>query len=78
MLLTVEGTYQNGQIRLNDDIPFKTETKVIVTFLNDTETRPKKIRLSADSFSFKKTRNALKDHKGSFSDELINERRQSR
>ena len=54
MLLTVEGTYQEGQIYLNDKIPFKTEKKVIVTFLEDVVTTPEKARLTPGNFSFEK------------------------
>lgn len=77
MLLTVEGIYQDGQIYLNDKIPFETEKKVIVTFLEDADTKPEKIRLTPGHFSFAKTREALTNYTGSFSDEVIRERRDS-
>ncbi len=31
MLVAIEGIYHNGQIHLNDKVPFDQETKVIVT-----------------------------------------------
>ena len=77
MLVAVEGVYQNGQVYLNDKVPFENETKVIVTFLEDPAMKPKHKRLTLANFSFSKTREALKDYKGSFSDEVIKERRES-
>ncbi len=77
MLLTVEGTYQNGQIRLNDDVPFTDERKVIITFLDD-DVATDRAHLTIDSFSFRQMREAFRNYKGSFSDEVINERRTSR
>lgn len=35
MLVAVEGIYHNGQVHLNDKVPFDHETKVIVIFLED-------------------------------------------
>ncbi|MFD2569911.1 hypothetical protein ACFSUS_04650 [Spirosoma soli] len=79
MLVSVEGVYQDGQIRLNDKVPFEKETKVIVTFLEDQSIdKPAKKRLTLDDFSFRKSQEALKDYKGSFSDAVIEERRESR
>ena len=77
MLVTVEGIYQNGQIHLSDKVPFDDAKKVIVTFLNEPIAKSEKVQLQFDNFSFKKTREALKNYKGSFSDDLVNERRQS-
>jgi hypothetical protein len=77
MLVSVEGIYQNGQVYLNDKVPFENETKVIVTFLEEPATTPKHKRLTMKSFSFAKTREALKNYKGSFSDEVIQERREA-
>lgn len=77
MLLTIEGTYQNGQIHLNDEVPFVQKKKVIVTFLEEATDSATPNRLTLDSFSFKKTRAALKTDQGSFSDEVIKERRKS-
>ena len=77
MLVAVEGTYHNGQVHLNDKVPFDHETKVIVTFLEDPATMPKPKRLTLNDFSFSKTREALRTHKGSFSDAVIQERRES-
>lgn len=77
MLVTVEGIYQNGQIHLNDKVPFENEKKVIVTFLEDPINKQARARLTPDSFSFRKTREAFKNYKGSFSAAVIEERRKS-
>ena len=76
MLVTVEGIYHNGQVHLNDKIPFDHEMKVIVTFLEDPITKPKTKRLTFNDFSFRKTLEALSGYKGSFSDAVIEERRE--
>ncbi len=77
MLVAVEGTYYNGQVHLNDQVPFDHETKVIVTFLEEPETTPRIKRLTFNDFSFRKTREALSAYKGSFSDAVIQERGES-
>ena len=77
MLVTVEGIYHNGQVHLNDKVPFDHDTKVIVTFLEDPTTQPKTKRLSFNDFSFRKTREALSGYKGSFSEAVIEQRRES-
>ena len=77
MLVAVEGIYHNGQVHLNDKVPFDHETKVIVTFLEDPVTKLKTKRLTFNDFSFRKTREALSNYKGSFSDAVIKERRES-
>jgi hypothetical protein len=77
MLVAVEGVYQNGQVYLNDKVPFENDTKVIVTFLEDPTTASKHKRLTMNDFSFRKTREALKNYAGSLSDEVIRERREA-
>jgi Protein of unknown function (DUF2281) len=37
MLTTIEGTYENGQIILDELPPVQQKTKVVVTFLNEKE-----------------------------------------
>ena len=73
-MLAVQGTYQNGNLILNEKVPFTEKVTVIVTFLEEPKKpTPKKIELA--HFSFSKSRKILKDVKGSFSDTLIEERR---
>ena len=39
MLTAIEGTYENGQITLDELPPVEKKTKVVVTFLGEEETR---------------------------------------
>ncbi len=78
MLVSVEGVYQDGQIRLDDTVSVQNNTKVIVTFLNEKRAaQPAPKRLTLDDFSFRKSQKAMKDYKGSFSDAVIDERREA-
>lgn len=69
--MKLTGTYFDGKI--NVDTPFKTDKpiKVIITFPSQKE---KKI-LKLKDFSFYQSQELLKKYKGSFSDEVIEERR---
>ncbi len=73
-MIAIAGTFQNGVVKLDQEFQSKKPVKVIVTFLEDTEISSEK-RLTLDDFSFAKSREALKDYKGSFSDTVIEERR---
>ena len=73
-MIVIAGIYQNGIVKLDQEFQSKKPVKVIVTFLEDTETASEK-RLTLDDFSFAKGQEALKDYKGSFSDTVIEERR---
>ncbi len=72
-MLAVKGIYEKGKLILKEQVPFKEPAKVIVTFLDETKESTANIKL--DSFSFAKSREILKNVKGSFSDALIEERR---
>lgn len=74
IMVTIEGTYQNGIVKLDREFSSKKPVKVIVTFLEEVEIISEKRLMLAD-FSFAKSQKALEDYKGSFSDEVINERR---
>jgi hypothetical protein len=37
MLITIEGTYENGKITLEEKPPFNHKVSVLVTFLEDVE-----------------------------------------
>jgi hypothetical protein len=67
----VKGTYFNGQLKL--DKPVKTRKPAKVTVIFEEENKAK--RLSLSDFSFLESQELLKDCKGSFSDEVIEERR---
>ena len=73
-MVAIAGTYQDGQIKLDAEISSKTPVKVIVTFLEEVETGTSKT-LSFSDFSFSKSRKALENYKGSFTDTLLDERR---
>ncbi len=73
-MVAVLGTYQNGYVKLDKEYLSEKPVKVIVTFLEDIETTSE-MGLSLSDFSFSKSRKALEDYKGSFSETLIEERR---
>ncbi|KHD06631.1 hypothetical protein PN36_26615 [Candidatus Thiomargarita nelsonii] len=73
-MLAVAGTYQNGKVIFKEKIPFTEKVTVIVTFLEEPKKRIAK-KIDMAGFSFIKSREILKDVKGSFSDVLIEERR---
>lgn len=73
-MVAVVGTYQNGYVKLDKEYASEKPVKVIVTFLEDIETSSEK-GLSFSDFSFSESRKALSDYKGSFSDIVVEERR---
>ena len=73
-MVAVVGTYQNGYVKLDKDYSTNNPVKVIVTFLEDVETHSEE-RLSLSDFSFSKSQKNLENYKGSFSDTVIEERR---
>lgn len=73
-MLQVKGVYDIGEIKLKEKITVPREIPVIVTFLEEIEKEePKKLNLN--DFSFKRSRDVLKDYKGCLSDAVIEERR---
>lgn len=74
-MVVIEGIYENGVVKLEEEVQSKKPLKVMVTFLEETEYQPIK-RLTMGDFSFTKTRNILKNVSSSLSDELIKERRE--
>ena len=73
-MVAVVGTYQDGYVKLDKEYISDKPVKVIVTFLEGIETSSEK-GFSFSDFSFAESRKALSDYKGSFSDTLIEERR---
>lgn len=67
---TITGTYYKGRLSLDKPLKVKKPVKVMVTLLEETETR-----LSISDFSFLESQELFKDCKTSFSDEVIEERR---
>jgi len=71
-MTTITGTYYNGQLKLERPLKTKKPLKVKVTFEEESNTH-----LVLSDFSFLETQDLLKDYKGSFSDEVIEERRKA-
>ena len=74
-MIAVNGTYENGTIRLDRRIQAKKKIKVIVTFL-DEEVTANTNRLTTNDFSFSKSREKSKRFKGSLSDAVIEDRKE--
>ena len=77
-MLKIKGTYQNGSIHLDSQPAVNRSVKVIVTFPeadvpSPAEATPKILKWN--DFSFDKSRQLLKNLKGSLSEEVITERR---
>ncbi len=73
-MLAVEGIYQDNQLILNQKVSFSKPVKVIVTFLEEPIQIPSQ-KIDISQFSFARSREALKEVKGSLSDIVIKERR---
>ncbi len=73
-MLTLEGTYQNGRLKLDKKLFTKKPIKVKVTFLEEINDESENTICLSD-FSFSKSRKNLQVFKGSFVDSLIEERR---
>jgi hypothetical protein len=73
-MLSIVGTYQNGYLKLDKDYSTKNPVKVIVTFLEDIQSKTDNGLALAD-FSFSKSKKNLQNFKGSFADTVILERR---
>ena len=77
-MVAIMGTYENGIVKLNEQIQSETPLKVIVTFLEEFKLKeevnpPKKLRF--EDFHFTESREAFAKYKTSFSDTVIKERR---
>lgn len=73
-MVTITGTYENGQVKLDKDFTTKKPVKVLITFLEDVQSQSGK-GLSLSDFSFSKSQENLRNFKGSLSDSVIEERR---
>jgi hypothetical protein len=73
-MVAIRGTYQKGKIQLEEEYPSENSVDVIVTFLEQSpKVSEKKLELS--DFSFLESQKILAGYKGSFSDAVIEERR---
>lgn len=76
-MLAVIGTYENGYVKFESEITFKNPVRVIITFLEEIEPiSGNELRLK--DFSFSESKKLLKNYKGSFSESVVEERRQDR
>ena len=71
-MTTRSGTYYNGKLKLEKPLKTKKPLKVKVIYEEGSKTS-----LQVSDFSFLETQELLKDYKGSFSDEVIKERREA-
>jgi hypothetical protein len=74
IMITVNGVYENGIVRLDRKIRAKKKMKVIVTFLDEEQANEPK-RLKIEDFSFLEAREKSKRFKGSLSDAVIEDRK---
>jgi len=75
-MLALSGTYQNGFVKLDKDYITDSPVKVIVTFLEETEYKSE-THITLNDFSFAKSQSNLEHYKGSFADDVIEQRRES-
>ncbi len=73
-MLSIVGTYQNGYVKLDKDYSTNNPVKVIVTFLEEVQSKSEN-GISLTDFSFSKSKKILENYKGSFSDTVVEERR---
>ena len=73
-MVAILGTYDNGRVTFEQEANVPNKGRVIVTFLEEEAPLSKKV-LKLSNFSFAKTRALLKDFKGSFSNTVVEERR---
>jgi hypothetical protein len=73
-MLSVVGTYENGHLTLDKDYITKSPVKVIVTFLEEVQTKSED-GLALTDFSFSESKKNLQKFKGSFASSVIDERR---
>ena len=76
-MLQLTGTYYKGKVHLEKIIPTERPLKVTVLFEEEEVSKPEVKRLKFSDFSFAESREILKNTKGSLSDTVIEERRNS-
>lgn len=69
----IKGTYENGEIKLERKIRSKKKMNVVVTFLEESEQKIK--RLTKEDFSFDLARRYTKNLKSSLAESVIEDRR---
>ena len=73
-MVAVFGTYENGEVKLDQEYSTNNPVKVIVTFLEDVKDVSDK-PLSLSDFSFAESQKNLQNFEGSLSEALVEERR---
>ena len=73
-MIELPGTYYKGKVHLEKIIPTDRPLKVTVVFEEEVD-KPETKRLKISDFSFSKSREILKNKEWSFSDTVIEERR---
>ncbi len=73
-MLTVKGVYDRGVVKLDQDVKIKKAVNVLITFLDDSEIQHE-IPPKRNDFSFRKSKELLKNYKGSLSQAVLEERR---
>lgn len=76
LMLQLTGTYYEGKVHLEKIIPTDRPLKVTVIFEEEVS-KSESRRLKFSDFSFAKTREILKDKDWSFSDTVIEEKREA-
>ena len=74
MMLSIVGIYQNGYLKLDKDYTSQNPVRVIVTFLEEVQSKSEE-GLALTDFSFSKSKKNLENFKGSFAETVIDERR---
>lgn len=72
-MLALKGVYENGNVTLSRRAPVNGRVDVVVTFLEEIE-EPVAKNLNTHAFSFAKSREILRNFKGSLSEEVLMER----
>ena len=75
-MVQIKGQYFKGVLTLQKEVSSEKPLDVIVVFPEVYEEKDESLNLS--QFGFAQARELLKDFKGSFTDTLLEERRQSR
>lgn len=73
-MLSVKGIFKDGKVIIQEAVKTENEVNVIVTFLEDVKATVVR-KLDIEKFSFKKSKDILRNYKGSLSDAIIEERR---
>ena len=76
-MLAVKGRYQDGVVRLLQDVHNRAWGNVVVIFLDDAES-VEMPQSNKKRFSFRQAQEMLREYCGSLSDAVLEERREAR